>query len=462
VVWLLTIFAFLTLVGVVVTLKALFPKRVGETPYCRKCRYNLTGTDLQAEDARCPECGSDVTPPKAVFRGQRHRRPVWVVSALICLLLGLTPLVVIAVGTLRQVDWYAYAPDAWVFRDLESGVAAREARAVVELQRRVQAGGLSRANLLRLADYCLVEQARPKLRARIGWVTCRILEDLYSRGLLEEGRRTQYLEHLVHYWLETRPVVVQGRQFPVQFHYWSRLQLPELASRGNVVGLHLGDDELEHSSYWWDCEGAITSSGMVGFHHVAHTPGRQELVCDVRLEVTASDKTGDPEVVHTAVKRVAVPIEVLAEESEDYIKLARSPKWDAAATECLRPKHVWWGPPEWEPDGGPRLSIELSTGTLPIGIAAEVYVQFGRKTLRAGSVTRQPSRSGTFSERCSARLSDPPPEHVNIIIRSSKQVAERTIDLFEIWDGELRFDNVEVAKTPPPSSTQPFRVTEAP
>ena len=43
---LLAIFGVITLVGVVLTLKAVFPKRVGDTPYCRKCRYNLTGTDV--------------------------------------------------------------------------------------------------------------------------------------------------------------------------------------------------------------------------------------------------------------------------------------------------------------------------------------------------------------------------------------------------------------------------------
>ena len=459
-VWLLSIFAFLTLVGVAVTLKALFPRRSGDTPFCRKCGYNLTGTDLVADDARCPECGLPLSTAKAVLRGERRRR--WgVVASGVALLLGSgIPAGVLVGGRLASVNWYAYAPDAWVFGDLESGVAAREARAVAELQRRVRAGGLSRANLLRLADYCLVEQARPKLRAKIGWATCRILEDLYSRGLLEEGRRTQYLEHLVHCWLETRPVVVRDRRFPVHFHYSSRLQLPELASRGNVVGLHLGDDELEHPSYWWDCDGAIISSGMLGLNYVARTPGRQELVCDVRLEVSAIDLGGEAQVVHTAVKRVAVPIEVLAEEPDDCIKLVRSPELDARVGDYLRPTHVWWGPPEWDPDGAPRLFIEVSGGTSPIGIAAELFVEFDARSRRAGSVTHHPSRSNTL--RCSARLSGPPPEHVNIIVRSSKQVAERTIDLYEIWGGELRFDNVEVARSAPPSSTQPLRVTDAP
>ncbi|HUU99087.1 MAG TPA: hypothetical protein VM487_25415 [Phycisphaerae bacterium] len=107
---LLAIFGVITLVGVVLTLKALFPRRTGDTPYCRKCRYNLTGTDLAAADARCPECGSDLTSPKIIVRGERRRRPVWVVSGVICLLLGLTPLGVIAVGALHQVDWYTHKP----------------------------------------------------------------------------------------------------------------------------------------------------------------------------------------------------------------------------------------------------------------------------------------------------------------------------------------------------------------
>jgi hypothetical protein len=36
------------------------------------------------------------------------------------------------------------------------------------------------------------------------------------------------------------------------------------------------------------------------------------------------------------------------------------------------------------------------------------------------------------------------PSQITLILQSSKQAALRTADLYEIWDGELRFEGVKV------------------
>ena len=46
----------LLLLGLWLLKTGLWPRRRGDTPYCRKCGYNLTA--LTSE--RCPECGSIV------------------------------------------------------------------------------------------------------------------------------------------------------------------------------------------------------------------------------------------------------------------------------------------------------------------------------------------------------------------------------------------------------------------
>ena len=55
------VFTALILGGIVLLVRGLYPRRQGDTPYCRKCHYNLTGTNLDADDARCPECGTQYT-----------------------------------------------------------------------------------------------------------------------------------------------------------------------------------------------------------------------------------------------------------------------------------------------------------------------------------------------------------------------------------------------------------------
>ena len=92
--------------GAWLTLRSLFPKRQGGTPFCRKCRYNLTGIDLQSPEARCPECGAFLSFAKAVTVGERHVRARRLAMGVIILLFGLAPLVGLAAATLYQLDWY--------------------------------------------------------------------------------------------------------------------------------------------------------------------------------------------------------------------------------------------------------------------------------------------------------------------------------------------------------------------
>lgn len=49
-------------------------KRLDTHPVCRRCRFDLYQTDITAPNARCPECGSDLTRPRAVATGNRKRQ----------------------------------------------------------------------------------------------------------------------------------------------------------------------------------------------------------------------------------------------------------------------------------------------------------------------------------------------------------------------------------------------------
>ena len=54
-------------------------------PYCAKCRYQLTGTTSPA----CPECGADLSRPRAVYVGAPSRVPSLVLGACLALLLAI-------------------------------------------------------------------------------------------------------------------------------------------------------------------------------------------------------------------------------------------------------------------------------------------------------------------------------------------------------------------------------------
>src|SRR4051812_1973102 len=103
------------------------PARVGYTPYCRDCGYELTGS----QSGRCPECGLEAAPGTLVY-GRAHRSPLLLISTVAALAVTVCSSVI----GLRSVDWYTHRPAGWVIDDLTSNDAQRAARAWNELSRR--------------------------------------------------------------------------------------------------------------------------------------------------------------------------------------------------------------------------------------------------------------------------------------------------------------------------------------
>jgi hypothetical protein len=64
--------------------------------------------------------------------------------------------------------------------------------------------------------------------------------------------------------------------------------------------------------------------------------------------------------------------------------------------------------------------------------------------LRAVASARTVTNISGWGTGLSVDFEGEAPERITIILRSSKEVALRTPDLYEIWDGELRFEDLKV------------------
>jgi hypothetical protein len=72
------------------------------------------------------------------------------------------------------------------------------------------------------------------------------------------------------------------------------------------------------------------------------------------------------------------------------------------------------------------------------------FAEVGRSALPGG---RRLVTTGPYSQQNTCRLGPCTPRGVlktNLILTSSTEATARTVDLFEIWDAELPFENVEV------------------
>src|SRR3954462_10007349 len=77
-------------------------RRVGDEPACAKCGYSLAGIPLD----RCPECGADVAPTRAVVRGRRVRLRVPLGLGALLSILGAICLGGGGWRWARTFDWY--------------------------------------------------------------------------------------------------------------------------------------------------------------------------------------------------------------------------------------------------------------------------------------------------------------------------------------------------------------------
>ena len=199
--------AAVALVGMALLAVGLRGRRVDDHPICRRCGFDLIGLycDGRLALGACPECGSELSPARAIRLGNR-RRGTWqvTVGALVVTAAGLLT-TTLGIATARGFDWNTIKPVWWLCADLRGG----EQRASCgELKGRFDRGELSAGEVGAVVDACLDAQAD---RAS-PWTdtTALLLQTLYENGRLttaqiERGNRTALTPEVV-----ARRRVVQG------------------------------------------------------------------------------------------------------------------------------------------------------------------------------------------------------------------------------------------------------------
>ncbi|UCG33769.1 MAG: TFIIB-type zinc ribbon-containing protein [Phycisphaerales bacterium] len=193
------------LTGAVLVVRGLLSKRVGGAPHCRKCGYNLTGR----VSAVCPECGAVLTSRSIVYGVRRRRVAQLVLGAFLLVVSGIL-IGVLAYARAKQVDWYPYAPFAWVLADARRNVNP----ALTEVQRRYIAGELSSAQALQLSEAILEEmEQRQRPQNLEVWVAMmRLLDEGGHFGLPQKDR---FARRLLAFSLDVQRAVRQGDSFVV-------------------------------------------------------------------------------------------------------------------------------------------------------------------------------------------------------------------------------------------------------
>ena len=264
-------------------------------------------------------------------------------------------------------------------------------------------------------------------------------------------------EELVEIALSLRPVVVCGEEFVVGIGHRDREPTGAYDLRIELREIRFGcGAHLRPRTVFATPTGF--ASGLTGqqlsFPARLNKPGKWPVEVDVEFQFrrpgSRQDRFADSSVVYTGQRTIVGEIEVLAEEPPDLFKQTHSPELDQAIVDCLALSEF-----EWVRNGAGSEAESTTcldgtlwfTSPLPIGVALEAYAEFGDRRIEASNGITVSSGGSADSKRSTSlrfEFDGRPPRRITVILRSSKAKALRTTDLYEIWDGELLFEDVEV------------------
>ncbi|MHC4218143.1 MAG: hypothetical protein ACYSU7_06760 [Planctomycetota bacterium] len=416
--------------------------------YCRRCRYDLAGSP--ADEPRCPECGADLTGRRAVRHGRRARRR-WALA------LGGVLLVLAAAGTVlfaTQVDWTTYKP-VWLLRqDLASGNPTVALRARQEVLRRINAGAMPDRAIRRFVDEALAIQADSTVPWDTFWGD--VFEAARPQGHATEADRQRFLKTAFDHSasLLIRPSARAGSDVML---YVDRRRARvgsqvSYRSRMEFGAVRLGDHEVSEAGR--RSGGGIiaaSSSGRGGGGiRIDVPPGTYTVSVDIEVSIRGATVPDDEPLVRWT-KTFTAPLRV---EPDDADVVGRRP--DAAFEEVLcdlvkvRQCALDASRGSW------RARVNLDLPQPPVSVAFDVFWRQGDREWLVGALV-VPAGSRSKSLAAPPGLHRPPAldgfpawvETVDVVLRTNPRLAEATVDIIEVWDGEIVLPDVRLERTPP-------------
>lgn len=440
-------FSICTLIGVVLTFRALRPRRRGDTPFCRECGYNLTGQDLLAEATCCSECGEPVSEPGAVVRGERRVRRGWAIVGIIMLLLGVVPLGAILYGHYAQVNWFRLKPAFWLVFDLH-GQEAQEAS--TELESRRAAGKLSTAQISSWVDAALVEQVRVPPSSAVP----QLIEDLLRlclAGQLSPTQKERFLAAMFQQpLLKIRPRVVVGDPVPLELGYETSVPDTQL---GFTFRVKLGEVNIDERLVSKQSHGKLVTfkNGNMKATSPLRTcdePGRHKVraACSFDVFLPGNQEQNDtPD--WTRDLMVGGEFEAFAEAPPDLINLTRNATLDEWVVQNVKLDRLRYAPPDEAGNASdfhvvvlPKLPVNLAFNA--VIESAGVQMQVGRFAFRA----EDNPKSIRGNQVNFVLPTDMDLREMDILLICNPDAAKQDVEMYEVWGGSLRFTKAEIAK----------------
>lgn len=426
--------------------KGIWPKREGRTPYCRKCCYNLTGIDSSC----CPECGTPIT-PASTLHGERSPRPRRIMMGTVLLIAAVAWL--LSSDYLASVDWrtvwYSWLSTKSLLNRMEAGDPYIQSKTFKVLRRRAETDADSQKALvqtcLNLADTDSWYAAIADMRS--------YLAGCYMKGQLPQKDANRFLKDLFKEELWVRSRVVKGDPVPYE----------EISSARAFSGdfyVRIKRDPILVDGVSTDVDGAVDNVHIYSPEYGVVTcdkPGRHVLSRRVVFELLsrgaslggATGSLANPVLCYTTTLSAKAPFEILAERPPDYIRTVKDDSLKSRIKDSIHVSYVHERP---EQDGVDVAIYVPSIDPTPVNVAFDVLVRIEKTEHLIGYLCAPKAGHPVYSHPCRSneilynwidwKYTGPPFDSCEVVLRSNEQLARRTVDLFEIWEGAIVYSDV--------------------
>ena len=444
---LLIILLIATLLSLKLVRIGLHGKRIDDHVLCASCEFDLTGRN--PDNTRCPECGADVTAPRATVIGHRRRIPSLIVLGLTTLLIAVAALAIIGRRAYASFNPNQFKPTWWLARDTSSAPAVRDA-ALLELTMRAMAGRLSQERINALADRAIGIQVNPPQVWSPMWGY--FVEESRRAGKLGDERWEKYAYWAPNLQLRVRQRVPQGGMLPYHIAQGParvgpncrlvvRYGTPTVIVSGQTIQKTPPNDRTSSATSITATGGAATG-GAVSLPQ-SLPPGTHKVRFSQELGVYGSWDEGAKRVATRTIDLDA-EFEILPE-SQPIVKVVDQPELAEAVKKSIAVTN-WWEAGDGQ--APPRVNMQVNVSNPPIGLGFQVFVRTGGEEYRSGRIAV--GGTGNWSTWLIAETKGQRPSHVDVIFRCDPDAAAGTLDTYEIWNGEISLPDVKIEPKRPP------------
>lgn len=173
-----------------------------------------------------------------------------------------------------------------------------------------------------------------------------------------------------------------------------------------------------------------------------------EVAFSVRVEMFLdSSRTSRQRPVYTKQAEYMATVNVVDQDPVGLIALVSSPELDSAVAAMISIADAQFVP-YGDPSGACALFIYVAIAKpRPVGIGFEAFIESdGVRSPPLGLFSCAEGSVGAEAWTFRTQLAAPPSGPIAVVLRRSVEAAANSVDVYEIWAGDLRFDDITVRR----------------